>query len=130
MLPEKITNNLLVLANDKPLFGAAPFDLYNDYVPSPVGSYSLVVKRSSDEGVVLQKIPVALQDNEYITLLATEKNGQATVESINDTPDPKVVDLTARLIVRSFFSGRAGHGRSDRCTAFTVDRKRRGGDVG
>lgn len=105
MLPDKMSNNLLVLANDKPLFGAAPLDLYNDYVPSPVGSYNIVVKHTGDDGAIVQKVPAAMLENTFVTLLATEKNGQPTVELLNDTPDPKVADLSARVIVRSFFPG-------------------------
>lgn len=105
MLPINPANSLLVFAGDKPLFGASPFDLYTDYNSSPVGSYNLVVKRTAENSPILQKLPVVLQDKAFVTLVASEKNGQATIEILNDTPDPKVTELAAQLVVRSYYTG-------------------------
>ncbi len=105
MLPADPANNLLVSVGDNAMFGVGPLDLYTDYFSSPLGSYSLTIKRSGDKADPGQKIPVALQDGTYITLLATQKGTQTNIEVINDTPDPKVKDLAASLIVRSFLTG-------------------------
>ena len=106
MLPVKPTNNLLVLINDKdPLTGAAPSNIYTQYVPAPVGSYTLVIKRTGDKGEVLQRLPAALPDNGFVTLLVTEKNGQTAAELFNDTPDPNKPETTARVTLRQFVPG-------------------------
>ena len=106
MLPDKPANSLFLLAGDKDsIAGAAPNNVFTSYLPAPSGSYTLVVKRAGQGGVVIQRLPVVLPDEGYITLVASEKNGQPTVEMFNDMPDPKVTELGARLVLRQFFPG-------------------------
>ena len=105
MLPVTPTNNLFVSAGDKPMFGVAPSDLYTDYFASSSGSYILTVKRAGDKDDPAQKVPVVLQDGTYITLLATQKGAQVSIETFNDTPDPNVKEVAASLVVRSFLTG-------------------------
>ena len=95
MLPMVPTNNLLVASGD----------VYADYFATPVGSYNLVIKRLDEKQEPVAKVPVALQNGMYVTLLATVKDGQVNIQVIDDTPDPKATELTAQLIVRSFFTG-------------------------
>lgn len=106
MLPDTPTNNLLLLAGDKQeLSIVPPGNLYASYLAAPAGSYALVVRRLGETSGALQRFPVALPDQTYITLLAIEKNGQPTVEMSNDTPDPKMVEGYARIVLRQLFPG-------------------------
>ena len=106
MLPKTPANNLMLLAGEKDaLSSIPPSNIFADYIAAPAGSYTLVVRRLSEETGAIQRLPVALPDKAFITLLAIEKNGQPTVEAYNDTPDPKVVESSARITLRQFFPG-------------------------
>ena len=106
LLPAGPTNDLQLFAgNGESISGAAPNDVYTGYLPAPDGSYVLTVKRVGGKSAVIWRQPVVLPVNGFITLIASEKNGQPTAEMFNDTPDPNVVESTARIVVRQFCPG-------------------------
>lgn len=106
MLPDTPANNLMLLAGEKKgLSIVPPGNVLAGYQATPPGSYTLMVKRLDEKSGALRHLPVVLADQTFITLLATEKNGQPTVELFDDTPDPKVVEAFARITLRQFFPG-------------------------
>ena len=106
-LPDKAQNNLMVLAGDKtPLIIVAPNNFATNYYPAPTGSYSLTVRRLSDtSGGAIQRVPVALAPNAFITLLVSDKNAQSPVTVVNDTPDPRADPALAKITLRQMFPG-------------------------
>ncbi len=106
MLPDTPANNLTLLAGEKNALAIMPpGNFFAEYMPVPVGNYNLMVRRMSEASGALQTFPATMADRTYITLLATEKNGQPTVQMFNDTPDPKVVEAYARFTMRQFVPG-------------------------
>ncbi len=103
MLAGKAAPTLQLLsAEDKLLTTAPPNNSGSNYVGIPPGSYTFIVRKPGDAVNPLKKLPVILRGNTYITFLAQEKNGQPTVDLIDDTLDPKKADGPSRLVVRQF----------------------------
>lgn len=106
MLPNKPTNNLVLSAGDNQAITAAvPNNISAEYLPTPIGSYSMVVKRTDSQGTLLQKVPVVLPEKGFISVLVIERNGQPAVEVINDTVVSGAESLGPQLVLRQFFPG-------------------------
>ena len=106
MLPGKTAPSIQLLSGeDKVLTTASAYNYNAGYASVPPGTYTFVVRRAGDTANPLKKIPVLLRGDTSITFLVSEKNGQPAVDLLDDTLDPKKLDIPSQLMVRQFMPG-------------------------
>ena len=106
MLPDGEHDNLQVyLADGKLLTATSGGDASVSYIPVLPGTFMFSVRRVGEVNKDVKTSPVQLLADSFVTLLATSKNGQISLDVLNETIDPKKDDGTGRLIVRQFSVG-------------------------
>lgn len=102
MLPSQPPTVLELLSADKPLATAPVCNFYAGYASVTPGAFTLTIRRAGDQNGAIKRLPVNLQPDMFVTLLVTSKDGQPTVDYIDDTIDPKALGAK-RLVLRQLF---------------------------
>ena len=85
------------------LYAKVPSYRYSSYREITPASYNLSVYRTGETSTALKTFTLDIKPNSYFTILVAPGNGAITVQTINDTLDPKAAAGT--LIVRNLFPG-------------------------
>ena len=106
MLPDPGHDKLeLYLADGKQLTTTYGGDTAVGYVPVLPGTFMFSVRRVGDANHDVKTPPVQLLADSFVTILATLKNGQVSLEVLNETIEPKKDDGMGHFIVRQFCVG-------------------------
>lgn len=106
MLPDAKKDDLeLYIAAGQRLITTWASDTQVSYTPVLPGTFTFSVRRVGEENKDVKTPSVPLLADSFVTILATQRQGQIALDVLNETIDPAKEDGTGHLTVRQFCVG-------------------------